>query len=136
MSLDAVVVMDDEPDIRKLVIASLRPHLPSVEFFEAEDGDRGLTLVATCVIAGKTVATVVDYMMPKENGLDVYAKISTHYPTVRVALLTGVPTMAKMDLVHHHLTLPKGAFYEKPLRRDGYVALAAYLSGEGTVAHA
>ena len=90
-----VLVVDDNPHMRKLVITILQA-FGVVQIFEAADGERAW---ATIREANPDVV-ILDWMMDGMNGLDVAQLIRTSpqtpNPVVPVIMLTGYTTVDKV----------------------------------------
>jgi len=80
-----VLVVDDEPGIRKLLGAVLRDRGLSVD--EAGDGKEALDLIETRHYG----VVVLDLVMPVVNGLVVADKLSGRTPRPVVLVVTGAP---------------------------------------------
>jgi two-component system, chemotaxis family, chemotaxis protein CheY len=70
-----VLVVDDEPDIRKVVKMTLQK--AGYEVLEAENGEKAID--------------VCDIRMPKINGAEAVAYFRSNFPRVPLIVLTGFP---------------------------------------------
>ncbi|MGQ0809633.1 MAG: response regulator [Nitrospiraceae bacterium] len=87
MSLGKILVVDDDPDVRKVVRLVLTK--AGYEVVEAEHGEQALQLMRTGDHAS-TVATILsDLQMPQVNGAELIAHFKAHYPTVPYVVMTG-----------------------------------------------
>jgi DNA-binding response OmpR family regulator len=83
MSLARVVVVEDEPAIRRGVVDALRA--TGYEVAEAADGARGLE---EAVRQGVDLI-LLDLLLPKRDGLEILAEVRKLRPTLPVIILTA-----------------------------------------------
>jgi DNA-binding response OmpR family regulator len=83
MATARVVVIEDEPAIRRGVVDALRVN--GYEVAEAADGARGLE---EAVRLGVDIV-LLDLLLPKKDGLDVLAELRRVRPTLPVIILTA-----------------------------------------------
>lgn len=83
MSAARVVVVEDEPAIRRGVVDALRAS--SYEVAEAADGDRGLE---EAVRLGVDLV-LLDLLLPRRDGLEVLTELRKIRPTLPVIILTA-----------------------------------------------
>src|SRR5947209_6133420 len=83
MSAARVVVIEDEPAIRRGVVDALRA--TGYEVAEAADGARG----AEEALRRSVDLVLLDLLLPKRDGLDVLAEIRKVRPTLPVIILTA-----------------------------------------------
>ncbi len=83
MTLARVVVIEDEPAIRRGVVDALR--VSGYEVTEAADGERGLE---EAVRQGVDLV-LLDLLLPKKDGLDILAELHKLRPTLPVIVLTA-----------------------------------------------
>src|SRR5918912_778919 len=83
MPLHRVVVIEDEPAIRRGVVDALRAS--GYEVAEAADGARGLE---EAVRRGVDLV-LLDLLLPRRDGLDVLAELRKVRPTLPVIILTA-----------------------------------------------
>ena len=87
MSKANILIIDDENDIRNLLVRLIR--LEGYEVFQAETGKKGLK-----VLSKETVHTVVcDVKLPDAHGVDLIPKIKELEPRCEVILLTAYGTI-------------------------------------------
>ena len=84
-----VLVVDDEPDIRRVVRIMLEK--AGYDVLEAEDGQAAIEVINTGENRLMLDAVVCDMRMPKINGVEAMAYFREHYPHVPVVVLTGFP---------------------------------------------
>ena len=84
-----VLVVDDEPSIRKLVNLSLTK--AGYEVVEAPDGEQAIKVLNSDDNPLMVDTILCDIRMPKVNGIEAIAYFRTQYPTVPVVVMTGYP---------------------------------------------
>ena len=91
-SLGNVLVVDDEPDVRKVIRMTLEKS--GYHVIEAEDGAQAINLLNTRggPILVDTIMT--DLCMPKINGGEAIAYFQSEYPGIPLIVLTGYPDLA------------------------------------------
>src|SRR5262245_29431992 len=83
MAIACVVVVEDEPAIRRGVVDALRAS--GYEVVEAVDGDQG---IRESVRLGVDLV-LLDLLLPKKDGLDVLAEVRKIRPALPVIVLTA-----------------------------------------------
>src|SRR5207302_11156400 len=83
MSLPHVVVVEDEPAIRRGVTDALR--VSGYEVSEAADGEVGLQ----AALRRDVGLVLLDLLLPRRDGLEVLAELRTYRPGLPVLLLTA-----------------------------------------------
>ena len=84
-----VLVVDDEPDIRRVVRMMLEK--AGYDVLEAEDGQAAINVINTGENRLMLDAVVCDMRMPKINGVEAMAYFRDNFPHVPVVVLTGFP---------------------------------------------
>ena len=84
-----VLVVDDEPDIRRVVRMMLEK--AGYDVLEAEDGQAAINVINTGENRLMLDAVLCDMRMPKINGVEAIAYLRDHFPHVPVVVLTGFP---------------------------------------------
>ncbi len=84
-----VLVVDDEPDIRKAVRLMLEKNGYSV--LEAEDGEKAIEAINTGQNRLMLDVIICDIRMPKIGGAEAIAYFQKEYPRVQLIVLTGFP---------------------------------------------
>ena len=84
-----VLVVDDEPDIRRVVRLMLEK--AGYEVLEAEDGQAAIEVINTGENRLMLDAVLCDMRMPKINGVEAMAYFRDNFPHVPVVVLTGFP---------------------------------------------
>jgi len=84
-----VLIMDDEPDVRKVV----RLHLEKAgyEVMEAEDGEKAIKEIQRGENPILMDTIICDIRMPKINGVEAIQYFQTQYPRVPLVVMTGHP---------------------------------------------
>jgi len=80
-----VLIVEDSTLFRQLFKEALNNRFPSVEIYEAIDGEEALQKVDTV----RPNLIFMDIRLPGENGLQVTQKIKSRYPNITVIILTG-----------------------------------------------
>jgi two-component system chemotaxis response regulator CheY len=84
-----VLVVDDEPSIRKVVRAILEK--AGYDVVEAENGKAAIEVINSGENRLVVDAMICDLRMPKLNGLDTMRYFRHKYPHVPLVVLTGFP---------------------------------------------
>ena len=84
-----VLVVDDEPDIRKVVRMTLEKGGYTV--LEAEDGEKAIEAINAGQNRLMLDVIISDIRMPKINGVEAIAYLQKEYPRVQLIVLTGFP---------------------------------------------
>ncbi|MGZ8457462.1 MAG: sigma-54-dependent transcriptional regulator, partial [Gemmatirosa sp.] len=117
--MPSVLIVDDEPNIRRMVGALL-----SAEGYEVRDAADGNAGVASAVAHEPDVA-LLDLMMPGLDGLGALERLRETYPDLPVVMMSGRAGLA--DAVRA-TKLGAFTFLEKPLTPEGVLlALASAL---------
>jgi two-component system alkaline phosphatase synthesis response regulator PhoP len=93
MASPTILVVEDEPDIRKLI----QYHLNQERFkvFEAEDGEKALTLAQR----EKPDLAILDLMLPGLSGLEVCQRLRGRPETARLPILMLTAKAAEADRI-------------------------------------
>ncbi|GJL65283.1 MAG: hypothetical protein NPIRA05_02540 [Nitrospirales bacterium] len=86
-----VLVVDDEPDVRKVVRMTLEKSGYNV--LEAEDGEKAIAEVKKDENSMLLSLIITDIRMPNMNGIDVINYYRKEWPSVPLIVLTGFPDM-------------------------------------------
>lgn len=93
-----VMVVDDEPDVRKLVRLALTKG--GYQVLEAEDGEKAIQTINTGENRLMLDVIICDIRMPRINGMEAIAYFRKEYPRVPLIVLTGFPdTEMAMSLI-------------------------------------
>ncbi|MBC8204302.1 MAG: response regulator [FCB group bacterium] len=107
--LKRILVVDDEPNVRRMLIKGLEKLGYEVE--SAADGIEALEILNQKEIA----VGIYDIMMPRMDGLELLAKTREIDPDIQVLIITA---MSQMNMVIHALKQGAFAFIRKPFRLD------------------
>ena len=118
--MPSVLIVDDEPNIRRMVGALL-----AAEGYEVRDAPDGHTAFARAVEAEPDVV-LLDLMMPNDtDGLDTLGKFRERFPELPVVMMSG---RAGLSDAVKATRLGAFTFLEKPLTPEGtLLALASAL---------
>ena len=86
-----VLVVDDEPDVRKVVRMTLEKSGYTV--LEAEDGEKAIAEMNKDENSLLLSLIITDIRMPNMNGIDVINYYRKEWPSVPLIVLTGFPDM-------------------------------------------
>jgi DNA-binding response OmpR family regulator len=70
--MKTILIADDEEDLRALLLMTLED--PAYRLIEASDGESAFNLIKT----DPPDAVILDWMMPKKNGIDVARAMQDH----------------------------------------------------------
>ena len=84
-----VLVVDDEPDIRKTVRMTLAK--AGFDVVEAEDGEEAIKEIRSGDNPLMVDAVLCDIYMPKVDGMEASAFFRQQFPQVPVIIMTGQP---------------------------------------------
>ena len=86
-----VLVVDDEPDVRKVVRMTLEK--AGYDVIEAEDGEKAIEAINKDENPLMLDVIISDIRMPKINGVEAINYFQQQYPRVPLIVLTGFPDM-------------------------------------------
>jgi len=86
-----VLVVDDEPDVRKVVRMTLEK--AGYDVLEAEDGEKAIEEIKKGEHAILLNLIITDIRMPNMNGIDVINYYRKEWPSVPLIVLTGFPDL-------------------------------------------
>ena len=84
-----VLIVDDEPDIRKVVRMTLQK--AGYDVLEAENGEKAIEVINSGENRLLLDVIICDIRMPKVNGIEAIAYFRQNYPRVPLIVLTGFP---------------------------------------------
>lgn len=113
MSEGRVLVVDDEPDIRKSVRLILSK--AGYDVIEAEDGEVGVKTVKTGENPLTLSAIICDLNMPKMGGMEAIPYFRSQFPSVPVIVLTGAGTVERAATLFKQGVVE---FLNKPIDRE------------------
>ena len=94
MPLGRVLVVDDEPDIRKSVRLILSR--AGFDVIEAEDGAKGVAAIKAGDNALMVDTILCDIHMPNVDGMEAVAFFRAQFPSVPVIMMTGQPSVPNL----------------------------------------
>lgn len=80
-----VLIVEDSAFYRQLLKEALLSRFPSMELFEAADGEAALRKIETFL----PELVFMDIKLPGESGLELTKKIKTQYPNMIIIILTA-----------------------------------------------
>ena len=86
-----VLVVDDEPDVRKVVHMTLEK--VGYDVIEAEDGEKAIAEVKKDENMLLLTLIITDIRMPNMNGIDVINYYRKEWPSIPLIVLTGFPDL-------------------------------------------
>jgi len=86
-----VLVVDDEPDVRKVVRMTLEK--AGYDVIEAEDGEKAIAEVKKEENMLLLTLIITDIRMPNMNGIDVINYYQKEWPSIPLIVLTGFPDL-------------------------------------------
>jgi two-component system chemotaxis response regulator CheY len=89
MSEGRVLIVDDEPDVRRTIKITLNK--AGFDVVEAEDGEAGIQAIQSGDNPLAVDTIICDMQMPKVNGMEAVAYFRQQFPSVPVIVLTGNP---------------------------------------------
>ncbi len=94
--MHTILVAEDEPAIRRLIVRRILTLYPTCTILEASDGQSALTLLTTPALSG----VITDHMMPGGTGLAVLAAVRARSPDLPVIVISAHPTIGATALAH------------------------------------
>ena len=95
-----VLVVDDEPDVRKVVRMTLEKS--GYDVVEAEDGAKAIEEIKKGENSILLNLIVTDIRMPNMNGIDVINYYKKEWPSVPIIVLTGFPDLEMATTMFQH----------------------------------
>jgi two-component system chemotaxis response regulator CheY len=86
-----VLVVDDEPDVRKVVRITLEKS--GYDVVEAEDGKKAIAEIKENENSLLLNLIITDIRMPNRDGIDVFNYYRKEWPSIPVIVLTGFPDL-------------------------------------------
>jgi two-component system chemotaxis response regulator CheY len=86
-----VLIVDDEPDVRKVVKMTLTK--AGYDVIEAEDGEKAIAAIQEGENPLLLDVIISDIRMPKVNGVEAINYFQQQWPSVPLIVLTGFPDM-------------------------------------------
>ena len=95
-----VLVVDDEPDVRKVVRMTLEK--AGYDVVEAEDGEKAIEEIKKGEHSILLNLIITDIRMPNMNGIDVINYYRKEWPRIPLIVLTGFPDLDMAIAMLHH----------------------------------
>ncbi len=115
-----VLVIDDEPDVRKVVRLTLEK--TGYYVVEAEDGGQAIQVLNEGEHPMVLDVIMTDIRMPRINGLEAITYFQREYPSVPLIVLTGFPDLEMaLQLMKRGVT----DYLVKPVERERLIAAVA-----------
>lgn len=111
-----MLVVDDEPEIRSTLSATLRRAMPHLRVLTAENGEEGLRMLA----ANQVDLILSDHRMPGMSGIDFLVEARRRQPSVARVIMTAHPETEVVVRGINDAML--GRFLIKPFRTKDVVA--------------
>jgi YesN/AraC family two-component response regulator len=112
--MDRLLIVEDDDDLREILIEFIRGELKDVEVFQARDGREGLELVRQMSHDRQFNLILSDIKMPRMTGMELLSNLRAEgFPTTFV-VLTG---FADKESIIQALRLGAFDFLEKPFDR-------------------
>lgn len=113
MKVCKIMIAEDDPKIRNLFSKVLRSK--GYDTVEAKDGEQAIKIYDD--LLEKPDIIVVDYRMPKVNGLEVTKEILKRDPSTNILMITGDPRISKKTFPDNGIK-----FKAKPVRMDEFLS--------------
>jgi CheY-like chemotaxis protein len=110
MVAHTVLVVDDEPEVRKVVRTALLRR--GYEVLEAEDGVAAFELLQR--LSGGVQSLITEIHLPRMDGITLGQKVGADYPKIEVLYIAGFVAEPLTDIPSHR-------FLPKPFRSDALV---------------
>ncbi len=88
-TLGSILVVDDEPDVRKVIRMTLEK--TGYHVIEAEDGEHAIKVLNSGENPILVDTIITDIRMPKIDGVEAITYFQREYPTMPLVVLTGYP---------------------------------------------
>jgi two-component system chemotaxis response regulator CheY len=119
MGLGRVLVVDDEPNIRKVLRLVLTK--AGYDVVEAEDGVKGVDAIKRSDENGLLVdAIICDLQMPNMNGMEAIEYFHSQFPSIPVIVLTGKPDILNAKALMKELGVVD--YLVKPIQSEQLIA--------------
>ncbi len=113
MKVCKIMIAEDDPKIRSLFSKVLRSR--GYDTVEAKDGEQAIKIYDD--LKEKPDIIVVDFRMPKINGLEVTKEILKRDPSTNILMITGDPRINRKYLFDSGIK-----FKAKPVRMDDFLS--------------
>ena len=113
---ETILVVDDEPSLKTLVTAILRP----LGYTMLEAGSGAEAMEISDAFSGRIDILLTDVIMPGMNGKELAEAITARRPETRVIYMSGYTDNA---IAHHGVLDPGVVLIEKPITADKLTAV-------------
>lgn len=114
MSAYRVLVVDDNHDVRRMVIASLKTLGPEIDVLDVPSAEEALFISASLPLD----LVVLDFRLPGMTGMDMLSRLRKRRPETRIILVTGVEdTTIRQQVASSGVD----AYFFKPLEIDAFL---------------
>jgi signal transduction histidine kinase/ActR/RegA family two-component response regulator len=120
-----VLIAEDEETVRRVVVRFMAKL--GWKTLEAADGEEAVRVYRDC--SGRIDLLVIDYLMPKANGLEAALRIRTLNPNLPVIMMSG---FTKEEAVERFRAEGVGHFLKKPFELEEFRRLLRSACGAGT----
>ncbi|HEV8550132.1 MAG TPA: ATP-binding protein [Polyangiaceae bacterium] len=112
--LDTILVVDDDDDVRRLLVEVLR--LGAYQVLEARDGDLALEIAEA---HGEPIGLLVtDLVMPGLTGMELADSLRAHHPELKVLFMSGYAERERLRVLRENEQyLPKPFLPDELFRR-------------------
>ena len=120
-----VLIMDDEPDVRKVVKMILTK--AGYDVIEAEDGEKAIAAIKEGENPLLLSVIICDIRMPKINGVEAINYFQQQWPRVPLIVLTG---FADMKMAIDFLKIGVVDYLVKPVAKEKLMNAVAKAIGQ------
>ena len=120
-----VLVVDDEPDVRKVVRMTLEK--AGYDVVEAEDGEKAIEAIKKGEHSILLNLIITDIRMPNMNGIDVINYYRKEWPSIPLIVLTGFPDLDMAIAMLQHGVVD---YLVKPVEAEKLKASVAQALGQ------
>ena len=125
-----VLIVDDEPDVRKVVKMTLTK--AGYDVIEAEDGEKAIAAIQEGENPLLLDVIISDIRMPKVNGVEAINYFQQQWPTVPLIVLTGFPDM---EMATGFLKKGIVDYLVKPVEKEKLTAAVAKAIEQREISH-
>jgi two-component system chemotaxis response regulator CheY len=118
--LGSILVVDDEPDVRRVVGLVLQK--AGYEVLEAADGEQAIEALKSGEDPLLLKVILTDIRMPGRDGVSLLKYLLQEWPSKRIIVLTGHPNL---DMALAFLKLGAIDYLVKPVEQDRLLAAVA-----------
>jgi len=108
-----IMIAEDDPEIRHLFTRILNEN--GYETIEAIDGEEALAIYDTMEIKPNLI--ILDYRMPKYNGLEIVKELLRRDPTTSILMISGDPRIDLTSIADQGIK-----FRSKPVTMDEFLS--------------